>query len=507
MQNKLPSTAVTFLFLAQFSFSQTTPGCGAPKEEEFFKSTVVNGLNEPMDVKFATDGRIFLIEKVTGKVLVHNPATNATTVAATLDVSTAGNHADGLLGLELDPNFTDNHWLYLYYSPTGKQAVNVISRFTLMGDKLDLGSEKKVLEVSTQRNHCCHSAGGLEFGPEGNLYLSTGDNSGVTSNVLQSEAEPTSGNTNDLRGKILRIHPEPNGTYTIPAGNLFPPGTAKTRSEIYTMGHRNPFRFSIDRQSGWIMAGEVGPDGADDFDEVNVIRSAGNQGWPYFVGDRAYPVNGTPNTLAAPVNLSAGNTGLQKLPPARVPALQYKYTGTPRFTGFDKGGRVACGGPRYHYDFASPSKVRLPPWFDGKWLMYDWAQRWIKLATLDSNGNFTSIENLFPKIVASQTELSRITNMKIGPDGAIYIVQYGWVAYGPSTTGALFKIEYHPPRPECLPGSAVSLVPIPHNRIHDDLLGLALQGKRFDLRGKLASDPGKAAIALFPKPERVPSSQ
>ena len=72
------------------------------------------------------------------------------------------------------------------------------------------------------------------------------------------------GNTNDLRGKILRIHPEDDGTYTIPEGNLFPKGTEKTRPEIYVMGDRNPWRISIDSKTGYIYWGEVGPDASED---------------------------------------------------------------------------------------------------------------------------------------------------------------------------------------------------------------------------------------------------
>ncbi len=74
------------------------------------------------------------------------------------------------------------------------------------------------------------------------------------------DAQKTSGNTDDLRGKILRIHPEPGGTYTIPSGNLFPQGTAKTQPEIYAMGFRNPFRFAVDSETGWISMADYGPD-------------------------------------------------------------------------------------------------------------------------------------------------------------------------------------------------------------------------------------------------------
>ena len=111
------------------------------------------------------------------------------------------------------------------------------------------------------------------------------------------DAQKSSSNTNDLRGKILRIHPVDaavNGKwYTNPAGKLFPEGTVKTRPEIYAMGARNPFRVSAHPATGWVFFGEVGPDandpvanrGRQGHDELNVVATAGNYGWPYCNGN------------------------------------------------------------------------------------------------------------------------------------------------------------------------------------------------------------------------------
>jgi cytochrome c len=155
-----------------------------------------------------------------------------------------------------------------------------------------------------------------------------------------SDDQRAPGNTNDLRGKILRIHPEDDGSYTIPEGNLFPKGTPKTRPEIYTMGHRNPWRISIDSKTGYVYWGEVGPDASVDtkrgprgYDEFNQAKGPGFFGWPYFIGDNkpytaynyADSTYGASFDPAHPLNKSPNNTGLAELPPAQPAMIWYPY--------------------------------------------------------------------------------------------------------------------------------------------------------------------------------------
>src|SRR5690606_34381458 len=144
----------------------------------------------------------------------------------------------------------------------------------------------------------------------------------------QYDARRSSSNTNDLRGKILRIKVNDDGTYEVPDGNLFAPGTAKTRPEIYVMGNRNPYRISVDQKNSFLYWGEVGPDsnvdsigirGPRGYDELNQARKAGYFGWPLFVGknyaynryDYATGTSGEAFDAEKPLNESRNNTGLK----------------------------------------------------------------------------------------------------------------------------------------------------------------------------------------------------
>ena len=237
-------------------------------------------------------------------VKLYNPADGKVNVINTFKVGTK--FEDGMIGITADPDFAKNNWIYIFYSHPEKSA-NIVSRFVFADDKIDPTSEKQLLEVVTQRESCCHTGGSLAFGPDGNLFISTGDNtspfesdglvpSDETPGRAPFDAQKSSANTNDLRGKILRIHPEPDGSYTIPDGNLFPKGEANTRPEIYVMGCRNPYRISVDQKTGFVYWGDVGPDagqndslrGPRGYDELNQAQKAGFFGWPYFIGNN-YP--------------------------------------------------------------------------------------------------------------------------------------------------------------------------------------------------------------------------
>ncbi|MGW4802091.1 PKD domain-containing protein, partial [Nonomuraea sp. NPDC004297] len=299
------------------------------------------------------------------------------------------------------------------------------------------------------------------FDAAGNLYLTTGDDTNPfesggyspiderTDRNPQFDAQRSSGNTNDLRGKLLRIKPQPDGGYTVPAGNLFPPGTAGTRPEIYAMGFRNPFRMSVDRQTGTVYLGDYGPDagtadagrGPGGQVEFDRITAPGNYGWPYCTGGNTAAETYTEYTFPSgpsgakydcaggPANNSFRNTGLARLPAAKPSWIKYGDAGSP--PEFGGGSESPMGGDVYRYDAGSSSTVKFPQSLDGRYFAMEFGRQWIKTIEVGGDGAPGAIED-FP------WDGTQIIDSEFGPDGALYVLDYG-------TGGgnqALYRIEY-----------------------------------------------------------------
>jgi cytochrome c len=444
-----------------------------PEENRFTKVVLEDKLEEPMELTMLDNNRVLFIQR-RGAVKIFDPKVGKSKTIATIPVSNKylpdakGNQAeaeDGLLGLAKDPNFATNHWIYLYYSPLGTEAKNILTRYELIGDKLVLESKKTLLEIPVQREQCCHTGGSIAFDAKGNLFLSTGDNTNPHGSDglnpiderqgrMPWDAQKSSGNTNDLRGKIIRIKPQANGTYTIPDGNLFPEGTPKTRPEIYTMGHRNPFRISVDKKTGYVYWGDVGPDanksvenrGPEGFDEVGQARKAGNFGWPYFIGDnKAYNYydfeakkSGPMYDPAAPINKSPNNTGLNQLPPAQKAFVWYPYAESKDFPLVGTGGRNAMAGPVYYTDEFKNAKRAFPDYYHGKFLEYEWMRGWVMAVTMDAEGNFVSMERFMPS-----QKFSNPMDMEFNADGDLYMLEYGTGWFQGNDDARLIRIEYN----------------------------------------------------------------
>ncbi|WP_299800046.1 ThuA domain-containing protein [uncultured Maribacter sp.] len=449
-----------------------------PDADRFSKVTLSEGqFFEPTEMTVLPNGNVLVAQR-RGEVMLYNNETKELSEVLKLDVysktlNTPGvNAEEGIMGLQKDPDFANNHWIYLYYAPTGDEWVNRLSRFKFLDGKFDVASEQVIMDVDSQREICCHTGGSIAFGPDNLLYLSTGDNSTpfnekevkyVNNGFAplndipgheQYDARRSSGNTNDLRGKILRIKVKEDGSYDIPEGNLFPVGTDKTRPEIYTMGHRNPYRISIDMKRGYLYWGDVGPDARADslstrgprgYDEMNQAKKAGNFGWPLFIGNNfaynAYDYE-TGKTGAAfdpkkPINNSRNNTGLTELPPAMPAYVYYPYDDSQDFPQTATGGRNAMAGPTYYSDMYQGDE-KLPSYYDGKVIIYDWMRGWMFAVHLDKNGDFSKMEPFAPEV-----NVNSLIDMEVGPNGKIYLLEYGSGWFSQNANSALGYIEYN----------------------------------------------------------------
>ncbi|MCH6235454.1 PQQ-dependent sugar dehydrogenase [Cognataquiflexum rubidum] len=432
-----------------------------PEDSRFTKVALVEKLDEPMELEVLSDGRVIFIERK-GKVKMYEPSNGGTKEIGFLNVYFDGE--DGLLGLAKDPGFDKNSWIYLYYAPIEPVSINRLSRFTLVDDMIEMASEKIMLEIPHFRG-CCHSGGSIEFDHKGNLFLSLGDDTtpfesdsynpidernGRPENV---DAQRSSGNSNDLRGGILRITPQPDGTYTIPEGNLFPVGTPDTRPEIYVKGNRNPFRISVDQKNGYLYWGEVGPDATKDslqrgprgYDEVNQAKKAGFFGWPYLIANNKpywyYDFEKQQSIFEydpkAPVNNSPNNTGVKQLPPAQPAFIWYPYADSEDFPQLGSGGRNAMAGPVYYHDLFPKTEVKFPKYYHGKLFIYDWMRNWIFTVTMDENSDLDSMERFLPTLV-----FDKPVDMQFGPDGSLYVLEYGTYWSAQNDDSGLYKIEF-----------------------------------------------------------------
>jgi cytochrome c len=431
----------------------------APEENRFQKVVLDFNLNEPMELDVLPNEDILFIER-RGDIKLFKKAENKTKLVTKFPVFS--DLEDGLLGLALDPDYEKNHWIYLFYSPVGSEPVQRLSRFTFIGDSLERKSEKIVLTIPTQRDECCHSAGSVEFGPDRLLYISLGDNTSPRATGYGPideqpgrsawDAQKSAGNTNDLRGKILRIKPEDDGTYSIPKGNLFT-DPSKGKPEIYVMGVRNPFRISVDSKTGFLYWGDVGPDAGKDsvgfgsrgYDEINQARKAGNHGWPYFIGNNS-PYNdydyGTNKSGALfdpkkPVNTSPNNTGAKELPEAVPPMIYYPYAASKEFPLVGEGGRNAMAGPVFYLDEYPESESRFPVYYDKKFFAYDWMRGWVMAVTLDEEGDYVRMERFLPNML-----FNNMVDVVFGPKGDIYALEYGTNWFTQNMDARLIHVTY-----------------------------------------------------------------
>lgn len=390
------------------------------------KETIVEGV-WPDDLAIDERGNVWIVE-LTGKVFRYDAQTKQSELVGEIPTTDPTNIEHGLYGVEIDPAFYDGQpYLYLYYAER-ESFVNTLSRFTFANGRIDLSSEHVLLRVPTEPA-CCHQAGDLEWGPDGTLFISTGDTgqSGtrptqeITEEAVQAfvernrlsdyhwsrltDSERTAQNLQDLRGKVLRI----NKDGSIPKDNPFY-GEPGVRWEIYSYGLRNPYRIKYDAPSGRVYIGIVGPDEQTTYDWYDVALEGGeNFGWPRATGRLLYN-EWTPQQI-----------------PNYVPPL-WEYT-------YESGGRSATFGPIYRSEGANA----FPDVFQGKAFVYDWSRKWIKWGDV-VNGVFESdtVNSVRQDGRQFRIPAKRLANLKtfdvlegtspismeLGPDGCLYVAEF-----------------------------------------------------------------------------------
>jgi cytochrome c len=472
--------------------------CGATQDASFQKVPLTFKVGEPMALEVLPDGRVLHSDRK-GRIYLYDDDTGINKLINTIDVYR--HDEEGLQALAVDPNFRQNRWVYLYYSPPSDSPVDDpstpenegdapfegteedwerfrgiarLSRFKLRGGELDLDSEQRILDVPMDQGICCHVGGQIQFDSQGNLYLSTGDDT----NPFQSngytpiderpernpafDAQRTSANTNDLRGKVLRIRPKAGGGYEIPAGNLYPQGAPRTRPEIYLMGLRNPFRIAVNRENGDLYVADYSPDAGEADPERGpagqgkwfVARGPGNYGWPYCATDElpyidgqfvpgpepdnpGFVSSGVPFDCDDPVNESPHNTGLRELPEVEHPDVWYSYSASAEFPELGTGGIGPMAGPAYDFRRNNSSRIKWPQYYDGVPLFYEWTRDYIKEFRLDGGGNVFKINPVAPLLRENNP-----MDIEFGPDGALYTLEYGDGFFVENEDAQVARIDY-----------------------------------------------------------------
>ncbi len=493
--------AIAIIFAPHLSFPQTCPNPDAyvPVAGDFAVQTIIpaNTLDQPITMTIARDGRVFAAQR-DGVIYAYVPAVgwkSDTAAALSVYLYTGGAYdMGGLWGMALSPSFASDGWIYVYYPPlslwNGKsdhsgRLTYRLSRFQVTSaNKLNAASEQVLLTVAQMTE--THNGGSLKFGKNGDLYLSTGDNHRpgcgdayppTDENDVSCDDGATTANTDTLLGKVLRIHPESNPVdgkyYTVPAGNLFPDKTPKVRPEIYTMGHRNPFKIYPDPVTGRLYIPMFGPGNDDDpvrgpkgGDVVEVTDAAANFGYPYFLKRRQSYCHWDYQTKTCtavpgqtgvfydpdhPINSSKNNTGIINLPPVSAAVM---------WQGDSITGVGGCGwgaGEVYHFDASLQSADKFPPYFNNKWLLFDIAGVGNHLITM--NPPPAPIASIAKKQIgalpwgALGTFSGNIMEMLFGPgDGALYVLDYGAAFYAKNGNASLKKITYK----GCLPSPVLA---------------------------------------------------
>ena len=247
--------------------------------------SVVGGLDTPVGIAHAGDGsgRLFVLEKVGRIRVVQDRALLPTPFLDITGRVGSSQNEQGLLGLAFHPDYTANGLFFVNY--TDRQGDTVVARFSVSADPGQAEPASEVVLLTLDQPAGNHNGGHLAFGPDGYLYIGTGDGGGAGDRYGNGQ------NGQTLLGAMLRLDVDGGEPYAIPQDNPFA-GNPNVRDEIWAVGLRNPWRYSFDRLTGDLYIADVGQ---NVYEEVN-FEPAGdpggrNYGWPIMEGMHCFPAD------------------------------------------------------------------------------------------------------------------------------------------------------------------------------------------------------------------------
>ena len=451
--------------LAVPAVAQTLPAVENVVHRDVELQTLVDGLHDATNIDVASDGRVFIAER-TGRVRIWAQDGTLTEAGRVGVDSMAGQCDDcegstldegGLHGILLARDFDRSGQLYLYYSvpdsldspvtppkhpdargPQETEGKFRLSRFTLVGDTLDPASETTILENPAEWFHCCHYGGDMEWLADGTLLLSTGDDTisslsggyaprDYTIGNEFNNADLTSQNPADRRGKMLRVDAaDVDGDGSIvPADNPFA-GDPAYDPLVYAVGFRSPYRFAVDPLSQAVITGNVGPDGRwpdpnrgpAAHEEIEVVPAGGgtNHGWPRCIA------NNTPyNDYDFTTNTNGPPLSCEGMTPA---AFTYSYTPYPTTNTnvmIPAGvGSAVMAGVVYR---PTGGALALPARLHDRLLWFEWSRDGVLTLPVDAGGDI--VNDSVDDVGILADGLSNPIDMAVGPDGAVYLLEYG----------------------------------------------------------------------------------
>ncbi|MEM6415278.1 MAG: ThuA domain-containing protein [Pseudomonadota bacterium] len=431
-----------------------------PAESRFNKTVLNSDLAEPLGFDFLASGEIIIVER-RGGVKRYNRETGEAPLIATLPVSSYNEF--GLVAIAIrEEQGEEVAYLHYTYENNDEGWGQRVSRFPATGPSAFALDQEQIILEFPWSEECCHTGGDLAFMADGSLLIATGDNTNPHASdgfapidfrdgEASGDASRTSGNPFSFAGKVLRILPnkgEPG--YTIPEGNLFTDQSSGL-PEVYLMGTRNPYSLSVDID-GSVYFGDVGPDGGDSdpsrglkgHDEINRATGPGNFGWPFFIAanrpyrayDFATKESGKAFDPLMPYNLSPRLDEPTLLPPAQPALIAYPYAMSDEFPELGAGARNALVVDVYRRP-KEPAENAYPSYYEGKLFISDFMRRWIKVVSFRENGEIDKIEPFIDGGI-----LEAPIDLKFGPDGQIYAVEYGEQWFTDNTNAALTRVSY-----------------------------------------------------------------